>query len=79
MVERGAEKLHMTAAHCRHTRKDTTFTESAQVMVLQVYARAGAFPCPSAILLEDTGKDLAEPVRTTRPSSLPEVFYLPLT
>lgn len=58
MVERAAEKLHMTAAHCRHTGKDTTFTESAQVMGLQVYARAGAFPCPSAVLLEDTSKNL---------------------
>lgn len=63
MVKRAAEKLRMTAAHCRHTWKDTTFTESTQAMRLQVHTRAEPFPCPTALLLEDTSKDFAKWVR----------------
>lgn len=69
----------MTAAHCEHTWKDTTFTESTQAMGLQVHARAEAFPCPTTLLLEDTSKDLAKWVRMALPSSLPGLCSLPLT
>lgn len=57
MVERAAEKLHMAAAHCRRTWKEQP---SQSQSGHGAECNGWAFPCPTALLLEDTRKDLAE-------------------